>query len=356
MIFSSLSLVMHNLAVLAPWFVVAFLLSVLATFLVRKYAPGFGLLDEPVAPRKLHPKPVPLFGGLAIFVSLAVVVIFILFFTNFLTSGEIGYQQYLGFLLGGAILMIGGFLDDKFSLPPKLTIIAPVLAALIVVLFGIQIEKLTNPFGGVIYLAAWQSNILVFVWLMIIMYTTKFLDGLDGLATGITAVGTSVVLALSLTVVYFQPDVALLSVVALGALLGFLIFNFHPASIFLGEAGSTFVGFLIGVLAVISGGKLATALLVLGVPVLDVAFVVLRRVLRGGISAAFKGDRTHLHHRLLNSGLSTRQVVFFYFALAGGFGVLTLFLQSKEKMIALGLLFLLALLVALGLASKEKKI
>jgi UDP-GlcNAc:undecaprenyl-phosphate GlcNAc-1-phosphate transferase len=337
-------------------FVAAFILSVAITMLIKKIAPGFGLLDQPVAPRKVHAKPTPLMGGLAIFISLFLVLVFFLLTSDALTGGEIGFGHYFGFFLGGLILMIGGFLDDKFSLPPRFTIITPILAALTTVVFGIQVEKLTNPFGGVIYLAAWQSDVLVFLWLMGVMYTTKFLDGLDGLATGITSIGAIMVLALALSVAYFQPDVALLSAIALGALLGFLIFNFHPASIFLGEAGSTFVGFLIGVLAVISGGKLATALLVIGIPALDVAFVISRRLWRGGIRAIFKGDRTHLHHRLLKSGFSVRQVVFFYFALAGGFGILTLFLQSREKMIALGLLLLLSLLVVLGLTMKEKKV
>jgi len=336
-------------------FVAAFILSVVATLSVRKFAPRFGLLDQPNEPRTIHTRPIPLFGGLAIFVSLSFVVLFILLNSGALTGGEIGLRHYFGFFLGGLILMIGGYFDDKYTLPPKLTIIAPILAALTVILFGVEVDKLTNPFGGVIYLAAWQSNLLVFVWLMVVMYTTKFLDGLDGLATGVTSIGAIMILALSLTAAYFQPDVALFSAISLGALLGFLIFNFHPALIFLGEGGSTFVGFLIGTLAVISGGKLATALLVVGIPLLDVIFVVTGRVIRGGLKAAVKGDLSHLHHKLLAAGFSKKQTVLFYYAAAGGFGTLTLFLQSKEKLIALGLLAILTVLLAVGLTLKEKK-
>lgn len=348
-------IIVQDATLLAPWFVASFVLSLVAVRLVRKYAPRFGLVDQPVAPRKIHPRSIPLFGGFAIFVSLLLVVLFVLSTSDALTSGEIDARLYLGFFLGGLILMVGGYLDDRYSLPPRFTIIAPVLATLTVILFGVEVEKLTNPFGGVIYLTAWQSNVLVFVWLMVVMYTTKFLDGLDGLATGVASIGAIMILALSLTAAYFQPDVALLSTISLGALLGFLVFNFHSASIFLGEGGSTFVGFLIGTLAVISGGKLATALLVLGIPLLDAVFVVSRRIIKGGFRAAVRGDRTHLHHRLLAAGFSEHGIVLLYFALAGGFGVLTLFLQSRQKLIALILLTVLAVLLAIGLSSKEKK-
>lgn len=336
-----------------PYFLASFFLSWFLVKIIRPIIVHYKIIDEPNCPKKIHRAPTPLLGGVTIFLSLAIVLLFILFKTDYLTSGEIGGREYAGFLLGGLVLMIGGFLDDKFSLPPKFSIIAPILAAGLAVAFGIQVEKLTNPFGGIIYLTAWQSDLFVFVWLITVIYTTKFLDGLDGLATGVGSIGTIMIMLLSLTVAYYQPDVALLSVVALGALVGFLFLNFHPASIFLGEGGSTFVGFLIGVLAVISGGKLATALLVIGIPLADVVFVIVRRWRRGGFKNIFHGDREHLHHKLLEVGLSERGVVFFYYALAGGFGVLTLFLQSREKLIAFSLLILLAALAAVGLSSNR---
>ncbi|MFH1252835.1 MAG: MraY family glycosyltransferase [Candidatus Uhrbacteria bacterium] len=350
---ANLSFWIKDFLLLAPYFLAAFFLSLLLTKVVRYLATRFKIIDEPNCPRKIHQKPVPLLGGAAIFVSLAAVVFFLLLKTEYLTSGEIGWPEYTGFFLGGLVLMIGGFLDDKFSLPPKFSIVAPILAAGLAVAFGIQVEKLTNPFGGIIYLAAWQSDVLVFVWLLTVIYTTKFLDGLDGLATGIGSIGTLMIMLLSLTVAYFQPDVALLSAVALGTLFGFLVFNFQPASIFLGEGGSTFIGYLIGVLAVISGGKLATALLVIGIPLVDIIFVIIRRWRRSGLKSIVRGDREHLHHKLLEVGFSDHGVVFFYYALAGGFGVLTLFLQSKEKLIAFGLLILLAVLAAVGLSTKK---
>ncbi len=342
-------------AFILPWAFLAFVFSLAATRLVAWVAGRWGILDRSTETRKIHAKPTPLLGGTAIFLSIAFFVLLLVLRTDALTGGEITPSHYFGFLLGGVVLMIGGYLDDRYNLPPRFAFISPVLAALIAILFGIEVEKITNPFGGAIFLLPWQSDALVFVWLMVVMYTTKFLDGLDGLATGVSAIGALMVMLLALTTAYFQPDVALLAGISLGALLGFLLWNFHPASIFLGEGGSTFVGYLLGILAVISGGKLATALLVLGIPLLDVIWVVARRLLHGGVHAAARGDRKHLHHRLLDLGWSQRQIVLAYYVVAVGFGVMTLFLQSRDKLIALGFLCVMMILAAFVLVARDKR-
>ncbi|MBI5793889.1 undecaprenyl/decaprenyl-phosphate alpha-N-acetylglucosaminyl 1-phosphate transferase [Candidatus Uhrbacteria bacterium] len=342
------------MTLLISWGLLAFILSFLLTILVRRLALMVGLVDKPTSQRKIHSRPVAQLGGLAIYLSVSAVVIGILSTGTALTSGEIVSTHYIGVLLGGLILMIGGALDDRFDLPAHATIIAPILAALTAIAFGIEVDKLTNPFGGAIILLPWQSDILVFVWLMLVMYTTKFLDGLDGLATSVTSVGAIMIMLLSLTAVYFQPDVALLSAVAIGAYLGFLFWNVHPASIFLGEGGSTFVGFLLGILAVISGGKVATALLVLGIPLLDVIWVITRRFREGGIGRVFVGDKKHLHHRLLALGWGQTRIVILYVAMAASFGVSALFLQSRQKLVALIVLTLVMLLTALFFVQKER--
>ncbi len=340
--------------ILVIWGLVAFCLSAIATVFVKQLALRKGAVDVPKDGRRLHKQPIARLGGLAIFLSVLIVLIVVLATSDALTGGEITRVHYMGVLLGGLILMIGGYFDDRFDLPPRAAIIAPVLAALAVILFGVEVDKLSNPFGDVLILEPWQSNILVFVWLMIVMYTTKFLDGLDGLATSVSSVGVIMVMLLSLSVAYYQPDVALLSAISLGAFIGFLFWNFHPATIFLGEGGSTFVGFLLGVLAVISGGKLATALLVLGIPLLDVIWVVLRRTRTGGLAQAFKGDRKHLHHRLYDLGLSQRAIVYLYVFIASAFGVTALFLQSKEKLVALVILCVMMLAAVLFFIHKER--
>ena len=339
---------------LISWGLLAFAVSFVLTVFVKQLALKRGAVDKPTKARNLHDKPTARLGGLAIFAAFAVVVILILWTSDALTGGAISRFHYAGVILGGMILMLGGYFDDRYELPPSLSIVSPFLAAMTVIFFGIEVEKLSNPFGGVIYLTSWQSDLLVFVWLMVVMYTTKFLDGLDGLASSVTGVGALMVMLLSLTAAYYQPDVALLSAVVIGAIVGFLFWNFHPATIFLGEGGSTFVGFLLGVLAVISGGKLATALLVLGIPLLDAVWVVVRRFRAGGLKQIFVGDRKHLHHRLYDLGLGQKQVV--YVMVASAFGVTALFFQSREKLVALVVLCLIMLIAAFFFSQKEKRV
>lgn len=337
--------------------ILSFIIAFFGTLIVRFFATRIRIVDDPKKHiKKIHKIPVPLLGGIGVYFAIIVCVAIALFTTSVLTGGKISEWHYIGFLLGGLVLMVGGYLDDRFDLPPESAILSPLIAALIVICFGTNVEKITNPFGGVIFLNVWQSNVLVFVWLLIVMYTTKFLDGLDGLATSVTTVGVLMVLLLSLTAAYFQPDVALLAVIVLGAELGFLFWNIHPASIFLGEGGSTLVGYLIGMLAIISGGKLATALLVLGIPLIDLCWVILRRLKKGGVENIFVGDRKHLHHRLLDLGWGQSQIVLLYVFIAGSFGILTLFLQSQQKIVAMILLLVIMFIAAAFLINKEKHV
>ncbi|MFA6131103.1 MAG: MraY family glycosyltransferase [Patescibacteria group bacterium] len=331
----------------------AFLLSLIGTDGVRLLASHFGIVDVPDCERKHHEKVTPLLGGLAIFGSMAIPTIAVLLFSDHFTSGTITHWHFLGFLFGGLILVVGGFLDDRFHLPPYLTILFPILAALSAVGLGIGVAKITNPLGGYFLVSDWLSPMVTFLWLIIMMYTTKLLDGLDGLASGVSAIGAFMVAALALTVAYFQPDVALLALIACAAILGFLYWNFPPAKIFLGEGGSTFLGYLIGVLAVIAGSKVATALLVLGVPAMDMFFVIIER-LRAKKPIFFGGDRRHLHHRLRDLGLSPRAVIFTYWSLALVFGLTTLIFESWQKLVALGFLGLLMASILFVIIRKQK--
>ncbi|MBI2485243.1 undecaprenyl/decaprenyl-phosphate alpha-N-acetylglucosaminyl 1-phosphate transferase [Candidatus Uhrbacteria bacterium] len=311
-----------------PWMIASFLVACASTPLVAACAVRAGVLDEPKEERKTHARPTPLLGGLAVFVAVVVVTAIALFATDRLTVGLIDVRHYVGFFVGGTILMIGGVLDDRFRLPPSVSFLFPVFAALAAVVGGIEVSKLTNPFGGVLELSAGTSQILVFVWLLVVMYVTKLLDGLDGLDTSVVVTGTVAILFLSLSATYFQPDIALFASIATGALLGFLVWNWYPAKIFLGEGGSTFVGYLLGTLAIISGSKVAMALLVLGIPGMDLLSVVAQR-LRGGWHAVVEGDRRHLHYRLLDKGWSQPRVVFFYIIVALLFSLVALALQTR---------------------------
>lgn len=314
----------------------AFLLSALLSPIMARLALYFGFVDAPTTERKIHQRTVPYFGGLAVFFGFALPTVVALILTDHFTSGAIDPTHFVGLFFGGAILLIGGLLDDKFTLPPRLSILFPLLAAVTAVFFGIGVDKVTNPFGGALALTSSVSIVLTFLWLLGMTYTTKLLDGLDGLASGITCVGTLMIGLLALSTQFFQPDVALLAFVFAAALVGFLLWNVYPAKIFLGEGGSTFLGFTLGVLAVIAGSKLATTLLVVGVPALDVALVIFRRWREGRPLTG--GDRTHLHHLLLAAGLSQRSILGIYVVVASLFGITTLVFSSWQKLIALGIL------------------
>ena len=176
------------------------------------------------------------------------------------------------------------------------------------------------------------------------MYTTKLLDGIDALVTGVTMIGALIIFCFTITEKYYQSDIALASLVLAAACLGFLIFNWHPASIFLGEGGSLFLGYALGVLAIISGGKIAIALLVMGIPILDVAWTIIRRLKKGKNPFKFS-DREHLHFKILDSGLGERWTVAVYYLISAVFGLSALFLQSRGKVYALFLLMVVMLLL-----------
>ena len=216
------------------------------------------------------------------------------------------------------------------------------VAVFILAVYAPWLTKLTNPLGGYIELGQLAAGGIIFCWLMGTTYTIKILDGLDGLATGIVAIGAFIIFLLASITKFYQPNVSLIALVFLGACLGFLVFNFHPAKVFLGESGSMFLGFMIGVLAIIGGGKLATALLVMAIPIFDLARVMYVRLRKH--QPLSTGDREHLHFRLVDSGISQRKAVLLLYALALMFGLATLFLQSLQKFYALlALLFIMAI-------------
>lgn len=325
------------------------LVSFFVTKLVRAAAIHLGVHDFPDQPRKIHKAPLPKLGGLAIFFSfvLGVVALAILGGTD-----EISASRIAGFILGGAILLIGGILDDKYDLPASRQIWFPIAAALLVVISGTHISYITNPLGGKIILDQYKllgypvlGSFLVFAWIVGLAYTTKFLDGMDGLVTGISGIAGLVIFWLSLGPAVNQTTTAFLALIFAAAAFGFLPLNFHPAKIFLGEGGSTFTGFMIAVLAVISGGKIATALLVLGIPILDAAWVIIRRLWFG--ASPFAGDKKHLHFRLLDIGLTQRQAILFLYAVAALFGGVAVFLQSLGKLIALLALSLFMVIIGM---------
>ncbi|MCD4760695.1 undecaprenyl/decaprenyl-phosphate alpha-N-acetylglucosaminyl 1-phosphate transferase [bacterium] len=347
-------------------FIFVFVFSALLSFVLSKLvilvARKFNILDHPRGERKIHDQPVPLLGGLAIYFSF-VITILVLWQSNQLLDERMSLSLIWWFLLAGFILMVNGFLDDKFSLPPYITVWGPILATVMVIIAGLQITYITHPDGGVLYLnnliapltnlAEVIPMVITFLWLLGITYTTKLLDGIDGLTGGIGLVASIIIFIVSLSWDVVGSTTSLLSLSLGGAILGFLILNWHPAKVFLGEGGSTFIGFALGVLAIISGSKIATALLVMGLPVLDIIWVVFMRLKRG--QSVWRGDRQHLHFRLLLAGLSQRKIVIFLSAISLCFGVISILFTNKIKIGALAVIFVLMALLSIWLNYKTKQ-
>ncbi|MBU3906424.1 undecaprenyl/decaprenyl-phosphate alpha-N-acetylglucosaminyl 1-phosphate transferase [Patescibacteria group bacterium] len=325
---------------------------------MKFFAVRLNIIDKPEIERKIHKINTPLFGGAAIFLAFFI----ILYFARAkLLAGDLESHHWLGFFVGACFLMIGGFLDDKYNLSPKVQIIFPLFAIFSVIAGGVGIDKITNPLGGLISLGqlqipimAWGGAIRYFtviadtftvLWLMGMMYTTKLLDGVDGLVSGVAGIGGFVIFLFTMTTKYYQPDIGLAALILAGACFGFLIFNWHPAKIFLGEGGSLLLGYILGVLAIISGGKIAIALLIMGIPIMDVVWTIIRRIIAGQNPFKFS-DKKHLHFRFLDIGLSQRQTVVIYYGFSFIFGISALFLQSKGKVFVLAGLIIIMLFIA----------
>jgi len=310
--------------------VVSIALSFLFVLAIRRLALFLKIQDMPVGPRKRHGGPVPLLGGLAPFAAFFSVS-FLLLCLKVIPATFIAPMGWL--FLSSSILMLGGFLDDKYSFPPKLQIWFPLVAIATALFGGIRIYLITNPAGGVLLLGSVISLILSFFWLLTITYTTKILDGLDGLVSGTTAIGAFTIFLFTTLTDFKETGLSYAAIALAGAFIGFLIFNFYPAKIFLGEGGSLFAGFILGSLAIMTGAKIAVTLMVLALPLIDLAAVVLKRLLKR--KSIWKGDRLHLHYLLVDRGWKPQGVVSLFWGLSALMGLVSVFLPSVWKIISL---------------------
>lgn len=320
-------------------FIIFTLISWGLSFLVIKLATYYQIFDYPDNKRKFHQKAMPLGGGMAIYLSFFLAIFLLL---PYLLAGGLKLSHWLFFAFGGLVLMIGGFLDDRFNLPARLQIFFPIIASILPIIGGVKIEYMSSPGGSILTIPSLLSMALIIIWLLAMMYATKLLDGVDGLVSGLGLIGALVIFIFTSSNQYFQPDIALAAFILSASILGFLILNFHPAKLFLGEGGSLFIGYALGVLAIISGAKIAIALLIMALPMMDLVWTIIRRLCRGQNPFSFS-DRDHLHHRLLKIGFSVRQTVFIFYFFALVFGLAALFLQSQGKFIALVLLIIIML-------------
>ncbi|MFA6537162.1 MAG: MraY family glycosyltransferase [Patescibacteria group bacterium] len=352
----------------------SFLSALILTPIIGFLAVKLKILDYPNAERKVHKKPIPLLGGLSVFFAFSLVMFFYYEKSIIFQTGTVIGKNLLGIFFGGLFLSIGGFLDDKFNLKPWQQIFWPIMSVLTVIFFGIGIEYITNPFAsglfdltkynfnlfwwhGFPYKLTLLADIFTFFWLMSMMYTTKLLDGVDGLVSGVSIIGALFIFLTALNKADFlQFDIALLAIILLGAFAGFLVFNFNPATIFLGESGSTLAGFLLGSLSIMAGSKVGVTLIVMSIPILDFLWTIIRRKMEGK-SAFRSSDRKHLHHRLLDAGFSQKMTVFILYGITLAFGILAYFMQDFGLSLLILVLLAVIIFILLGayLYKKQKE-
>ena len=290
----------------------------------------------------MHSTPIPRTGGLAVAGAFVGVGLIALLANNFLhfapalravKAPEV-YALFAGVAVGGLL----GYLDDRFELRARWQFASQFVLALIAVVAGIRIERIPNPFqdGGFVLsgsdLATFAAVAATTLWIVGMLNSANFVDGLDGLLAGIALIAATTLGVISLVEPNPQPLVATLCALLAGSLLGFLPYNFHPARVFIGTAGVFAVGYALAILSVLGTAKVAIALLVLGVPVIDAFWIIIRRVSQG--RAPFHADRGHFHHRLLDLGLSHRQAVLTIYALCVVLAVLALALSGRGQISA----------------------
>ena len=340
---------MTNMISFLLTFAVAFLGSLLLTPLVKRAAGRLGFVDVPREPKHVHRVPVPRLGGVALFLPfLAAVAISLLLPVE--RKDPLELLRLIGLLAGSAIVFGLGLWDDRRELGPLPQLALQFVAAVIAIRCGITIAEIANPLGGPIELGPPVTVAFTLFWVIGMMNTVNWLDGLDGLAGGVTVIASVLLFVHSYRL--GQYSVSLLPLALAGCALGFLPFNFYPARVFMGTSGALFLGFALGTLAIIGGAKMATALLVMGIPILDVGWQIINRLRLG--RSPFLGDRGHLHHRLLDLGLSQREVVLLFYVLCAAFGALALILSSGlQKLLALLVMAMLALVALVALVRRR---
>jgi UDP-GlcNAc:undecaprenyl-phosphate GlcNAc-1-phosphate transferase len=311
-------------------------LSVYLTPLVRRRAIRLGVVDRPNH-RRVNLRPVPRGGGLAIGISFLIgAIAFLLANAAARVAGgptNLEPGQIVALLGGSAAAVAIGALDDWFDLRARWQLIGQLALAAFAIALGIGIVSINNPLGGgLVTFAAPVSAIITLLWIVGMINSVNFIDGLDGLSSGIGLIAAITLGVLSLTVQVDQPAVAVLCFALAGSLAGFLRWNFHPATVFPGSSGTTFVGFALAILSILGSAKVAVALLVLGVPIIDAFWIIVRRL--WARRSPFQPDRGHLHHRLLDLGLSHRQTVVLIYAICTGLGVLSLILSGANQVYA----------------------
>ena len=328
-------------------FLAAAVLALVLTPLVRRIVIRYEIVDRPEA-RRVNVIPVPRAGGVATSAAFLLVAGLFLFINDqadlVVSPGTLGPSHVIALLLGGAMAAALGAIDDLFDLRARWQLLGQLALACGAVALGIGIGFVANPFGpGIIALSGPIAAGFTIFWIVGMINSINWIDGLDGLSSGVALIAAVTLGLISLTTQVGQPLVAVLCFALAGALLGFLRWNFHPATIFAGTSGVQFVGYSLAVLAILGTAKVAVALLVLGVPIIDTFWIIVRRVIDR--RSPFSPDRSHIHHRLLDLGLSHRQTVLVIYGICASLGLIAMLLSQVTQLYAFLGVFLLSGLV-----------
>lgn len=347
----------------------SFFLAFALTLVVIRICYRYKLLSVP-RERDIHTKPIPRLGGIAIFLSFLITSL--LYFNLILPELHISGgrilgldEQLCGILAGATIIALSMLVDDVKGLSAWQKFGLQFAAVFCVIASGVGIDHFANPFGPALNLnsvyilipgtnshfSLW-SDLFTTFWLIGMMNVINFVDGIDGLASGLSIIACFAMFLLAL--LSGQTAVALIAIILLGAAAGFLLLNYPPAKIFMGDSGAMFLGFMLGVLPLLSGGKLATAFLVLGFPIVDGLFVAGSRVLRHQ-NPFTSPDKTHLHHRFIKAGFSVRQALWTMWLIAIAFAWVALRSNTLQKIIAAVILVLILFLIVFFLSKRAGK-
>ena len=340
--------------------IIAFLLAFITAYVITPYtmrlAKKVGAIDIP-CDRRINKKPMPRLGGVAVICGFIVSVIYLLF--SMAIEGGFGLMEHaikiIGFFISIAILGIVCFIDDCKDIKAIYKLLAQIIAAIVVVLCGINIENIDFPaLNNIIQTYPWISYVLTVVWIVGITNAINLIDGLDGLSSGITLIS-----CISLLIVFTINGSPLLSIILItalaGAITGFLPYNFNPAKTFIGDTGSNFLGFSLAVISILGVAKTYTAIviiapiIVLGLPIFDTIFAIVRRIYKGkSLKAVFMPDKGHLHHRLMAKGYTQKEAVFILYGLSATLGVFTIVLLESGIWKAVSFAFMVIAIGAIG--------
>lgn len=344
-------------------FAIAFLLAFITAYVLTPYTIRFskkiGALDEPTEKRKIHIHAMPRLGGLAVIVGFMISVVYLLVVMTFEGSLNLyGYDNYFGKIIGyfaGIILLsIFCFIDDWKGIPAYIKLIGQLLASLIVVSSGIQIDRIAMFDFNFTINNPLTLKIITIIWIVGITNAINLIDGLDGLSTGI-----GIISCFSLLLIFALNDSPLISILLItalgGALVGFLPFNFHPAKTFIGDTGSNFLGFSLAIISVLGTAKTYTALviiaplLIFAIPLLDTSLAIIRRIVKTkSLKGVFTADREHLHHKIMKKGYSQKQAVFILYGLSATLGMFTIILLESGPLKAFSFALMVAAIIAIG--------